>query len=334
MPRPLPALPRRLQLVAAGQQGLLTIAQCDASGVDRGRRARLVAAGTLRRVARGIVDTRAARIADRIAAREYDHVRLRKVWLAQLLAGPGSVAVGQAALVVAGVHGIPWQFVPEVAYLDGRYGRSSEHVVIRQIDLGDRHFERNGLRYTEPERALGQAVPTMDRRTAIAVIDSARFRGVVDAAGLARAREHAKGRRGSVRAAPWWDESVENAESVLESLARTDCVDAGVPPDELQVKVFGPDGTLLGRGDMGFRLADGRLLVVEIDGSGVHSELAALFRDRSRQNDLVALGGAMILRFTWNEVREPGRVGEAVRSVVLGPAEPPVHPNIRHATRR
>jgi len=48
----------------------------------------------------------------------------------------------------------------------------------------------------------------------------------------------------------------------------------------------------------------------------VHSELAALFRDRSRQNDLVALGGVIILRFTWKEVREPGTVGGAVRKVV------------------
>jgi hypothetical protein len=316
MARPLPALPKKLLRLAATQQGLLTIAQCDAHGVDRGRRARLVAAGYLRRVARGIVDTRGDDIADRVAAREYDHVRLWKVWLGQLLAGPGSVAVGQAALVVAGVHGIPWEFTPEMAYLDGRYGRSTEHVVIRQMDLGDRHYERNGLRYTEPERALGQAVPTMDRRTAIAVLDSARHRGVVDAAGLVRARAIATGRRGSVRATHWWDESVEGAESVLESLARVDCVDAGVPPDELQVKVFAPDGTLLGRGDMGFRLADGRLLVVEIDGAGVHSELAALFRDRSRQNDLVALGGAVVLRFTWKEVRELGAVGRAVRAVV------------------
>jgi hypothetical protein len=316
MARPLPALPPLLLRLAAAQQGLLTIAQCDGYGVDRGRRERLVAAGVLRRVARGICDTRRDTIADRLAAREYDHVRLWKVWLGQLLAGPGAVAVGEAALVVAGVHGIPWEFTPEMAYLDGRYGRSSEHLVIRQVDLGDRHFVRNGLRYTEPERALAQAVPTLDRRTAIAVLDSARHRRVVDARGLDRARELARGRRGSLRAAPWWDESVEGAESVLESLARLDCIDAGVPPDELQVKVFAPDGTLLGRGDMGFRLADGRLLVVEIDGAGVHSELAALFRDRSRQNDLVALGGVMVLRFTWKEVRAPGTVGSAVRKVV------------------
>ncbi|MEU4361437.1 type IV toxin-antitoxin system AbiEi family antitoxin domain-containing protein [Promicromonospora sp. NPDC023987] len=212
---PCPALPRKLLLLAAGQQGLLTIAQCDAHGVDRGRRARLVAAGTLRRVARGIVDTCGTGIAGRIAAREYDHVRLWKVWLAQLLAGPGSVALGQAALVVAGLHGVPWQFVPEMAYLNGRYGRSAEHVVIRQVDLGDRHFERNGLRYTEPERALAQAVPTLDRRTAIAVIDSARYRGVVDAAGLVRARELARGHRGSVRAAPWWDEVGQAVRAVV-----------------------------------------------------------------------------------------------------------------------
>jgi hypothetical protein len=316
MARPLPALPQKLLHLATRQQGLLTIAQCDAHGIDRGRRGRLVKAGRLRRVAQGICDTRAEAITARIAAREYDHVRLRKVWLAQLLAGPDAVAVGQAALVAAGVHGIPWDFTPEVAYLDGRYGRSTEHVVIRQVNLGDRHFERNGLRYTAPERALAQAVPTMDRRTAIAVLDSARHLRMVSAAGLIRAREIAAGRRGSVRAAPWWDESAEGAESVLSSLARVDCVDAGVPPDELQVKVFAPDGTLLGRGDMGFRLADGRLLVVEIDGAGVHSELVALFRDRSRQNDLVALGGVVMLRFTWKEVREPGTVGRAVRAVV------------------
>ena len=310
------ALPKKLLRIADEQEGLLTIAQCDTYGVDRGRRARLVAAGTLQRVAQGICDTRGSGIAERIAAREYDHVRLRKVWLAQLLAGPGSVAVGQAALVAAGVHGVPWQFTPEMAYVNGRYGRSTEHLVIRQMELGSLHIERAGLRFTEPERALAQTIPELDRRTAVALIDSARQQRVIDDAGLARARRLAVGRRGSVRAAPWWDESVMGAESVLESLARLDCVDAGVPPDELQVEVRAPDGTLLGRGDMGFRLADGRLLVVEIDGAGVHSDLAALFRDRSRQNDLVTRGGVLILRFTWKEVREPGVVGSAVRAVV------------------
>lgn len=328
MARPLPLLPPELSLVATRQQGLLTIAQCEAHGVDRGRRARLVGARRLWRVARGVLDTRGDTVATRIAAREYDHVRLRKVWLAQLLAGPDAVAVGQAALVAAGVHGVPWEFTPEMAYLDGRYGRSTEHVTIRQVNLGSRHFERNGLRFTEPERALAQAVPALDRRTAIAVLDSARHLRVVDAAGLARARATAAGRRGSVRADPWWDESAEGAESVLESLARLDCADAGVPPDELQVEVRGPDGRLLGPGDMGFHLADGRLLVVEIDGAGVHSDLDALFRDRSRQNDLVTLGGVVILRFTWKEVRVPGTVGTAVRAVVRRewPGRPPLRP--------
>lgn len=316
MPRPIPAPPKKLLEIASAQEGLLTLAQCDAHGVDRGRRARLIASGTWRRAARGVVDTRTDDLAARIRALEYDHVRLWKVWLAQLLAGKGAVAVGEAALVVAGVHGIPWTFTPAIAYLDGRYGRSTEHVRVRQMDLGDRHYVRRGLRYAEPERALAQVVPTMERRAAIAVIDSARYQKVIDAAGVTRAREIATGRRGSRVSDSWWDESVEVSESVLESVARVDCIDAGVPPDGLQVEVFSEDGRFLGRGDMEFTLPDGRRLIVEIDGAGVHSALGALFRDRTRQNNLVTLGGAMVLRFTWAEVRVPGMVGSRVRAVV------------------
>ncbi len=70
------------------------------------------------------------------------------------------------------------------------------------------------------------------------------------------------------------------------------------------------DGRVIARGDMGWWLPTGRLLVVEIDGAGPHGAPDALFRDRQRQNAVVATG-TLMLRFTAADLRA-GRVAASV----------------------
>lgn len=89
------------------------------------------------------------------------------------------------------------------------------------------------------------------------------------------------------------------------------CRDGGIPPHDLQVTVGDGSGRVLARGDLGWVLEGGRLLVAEIDGVGPHSTPEALYRDRERQNRIVATG-ALLLRFTAGDVHRGG-VAAAVR---------------------
>ena len=70
-----------------------------------------------------------------------------------------------------------------------------------------------------------------------------------------------------------------------------------------------PDGNDLSQLDLA--------TVAELDGVDVHSEPAALLRDRARQNDLVACGAVDLLRFTGRDVTTPGspRPGRLVTDV-------------------
>ena len=61
-------------------------------------------------------------------------------------------------------------------------------------------------------------------------------------------------RRGWPPRGIWW---IGEPSPPLETFARLECVDAGVPPDDLQVEIRSSRGHLLGRGDLGWRLPRG-----------------------------------------------------------------------------
>ncbi|MCM3882786.1 endonuclease domain-containing protein [Frankia sp. R82] len=69
-----------------------------------------------------------------------------------------------------------------------------------------------------------------------------------------------------------------------------------------------------------------RLVAVEVDGAVVHEQPQALFRDRTRQNDLMALGW-VVLRFTWADLlHRPQSVVEQVRHALRAPRRLPCPP--------
>jgi very-short-patch-repair endonuclease len=71
---------------------------------------------------------------------------------------------------------------------------------------------------------------------------------------------------------------------------------------------------VVARGDLGWWLDDGRLLLVEIDGATPHGAPDALYRDRARQNAIVATG-ALLLRFTADDLRHHRVAQEVARHV-------------------
>ncbi len=323
--------------------------QCEDAGVTRDRRAALRRAGVLATVVRGVHELRAgvpaaALVAPRgvepvptpcvepavapwpvpvvvpgrtSAVRDHDHDRRRAAWTALLVLGPErAVAVGCCALALLGVQGLPLTIRPEAALprADGRdirAGQPRDGAVTRCFRTSD-VVEVGGARVVEPALALAQAVCELGRENAVSVLDSALQRGLVAPGELARVRTLARGRRGAARLADWWHLVDGRAQSPLETRARLQCVDAGIPPDELQMPVHDATGRVVAHGDLGWVRRDGGLLLAEIDGAEPHSTPDALFHDRSRQNAIVA-AGATLVRFTAADIRTEHVVPSTIR---------------------
>ncbi|MBO3102452.1 hypothetical protein [Cellulomonas fengjieae] len=305
-------VPRSLLTLASRQEDLLSAAQLSAGGVGVDRRARLGRAGALQRVTHGVFDVAPGR--DR--RRDAGHRRRRSAWVALLAYGPDSIAVGSCALALLGVAGLPLDISPEVALPDGRFGRSRDGIRVRQlVEPAAGTFAGHGI--SSLSSALVQALPELPRANAVAVLDDCLRRGFQTPGGLGDLRRRLRGRRGSAGlVSQVFDRVDARAESPLETFARLQCVDAGIAPDELQVEIRTSGGRFIGRGDLGWRLEDGRWLIAEIDGREFHDTPAALLEDRRRQNDMVTAGSAQVLRFTAADIATGTAMPAAVRAAL------------------
>ncbi|MCB7136735.1 type IV toxin-antitoxin system AbiEi family antitoxin domain-containing protein [Cellulosimicrobium marinum] len=300
-------LPHALLARASAQGGLVALAQCRDAGLTDKEVAGLVRRGRFARLTRGVYDT----VVSPLAARPWDERRRRAAWSGLLAYGDEAVAVGTSALVLHRVQGLPPHLRPEVAVARAANRRDRDGLRLRQFDAGMTTVEIAGRRVASLEWALAQAVPELPRPNGLAVLDSSLYRGLLDGAGLRRAHDAARGRRGIASRHPLFELADARAESPLESFARLDCVDDGVPPDVLQlpVRTAGTEA----RGDLAWRRRGGRWLVAEIDGREVHDAPDAVYADRARQNLLVATGRVDVLRFTGRDV---GRIGRTVRAAL------------------
>lgn len=308
--RPPGPVPAQLTALAAAQSGLVSAAQCTASGVSPNRRATLVRAGLWRRPTHGVYDTGPT------ADPPPDVARRRAAWLGLLALGPDAAAVGACALVLHGVNGLPRRLEPEVALAGGRRGRSRDGILVRRYEAP--HVVADGARITPLPVALAQALCRLPRRHVVAVLDDVVHRGLLDESATDAFVAALTGRRGCRRVRLWSELVDARSESTLESLARLACVDGGVPPDDLQVLFRDAHGRVVARGDLGWRLPGDRWLLGEIDGREFHDVPEALLHDRRRQNALVATRGVDVLRFAVEDVTD----GSIVRTVrrVLGPS--------------
>lgn len=290
------------------QCGLLDSQQCRELGVSRRTIRTLLDRGQWRSLARGVYDTQPTTLPERSWLQRHQ----RAAWAALLAFGPDAVAVGTSALALLEVQGLPSRIAPEVALPGGRSATGRGGLRLRQFDAGMVCVPAKGRLVASPEWALAQAVPELDRDHAIALMDSAQHLGLLDAAGLGLAHDLARQRRGVGRTHPWWSCSDPRAESALETFGRLDCVDGGVPPDDLQVLVISASGLILGRGDLGWLQRNGRWLIGEMDGREPHELPEALLYDRYRQNQFLIEGSADVLRFTYRDLRPRGTIARAV----------------------
>lgn len=301
--RPLKALPPQLSVIASRQEGLISAAQLDEIGVNASWRYRLARQCRLIRITQGVFDTDLVPPEQRSRADVLDHLRRRPAWLGLLAGGPGSTAVGVCALALYEVKGLPRTVRPEVVAPDGKWRPSRDGIVFRKIGTTVTTEFGGTFQIAEISHALALGVGQMRRDDAVAAMDDLLRTRKATVDDLARAHELARGHRNVEATHPWWRLANGRSESPLESVARLACLDAGIPPDALQLVVRDADGTFLGRVDLAWRLPDGTWLLVEIDGAEVHSTPEAVFRDRSRQNSLVSAGGSRLLRFTAKDIR-------------------------------
>jgi len=306
-------VPLPLLALAARQEGLASADQCDEHGLDRHRRHRLVVAGTAARATQGVLDLSGhLAAAGQPVSSGPDHARRRAALVALLAHGPAAVAVGQCALALLGVQGLPSTIRPEVALPDGSARRPRDGVVVRRYRPPSPTVCIDGFEVEAPVAALAHAVRELGRDRGVAVLDSAVQRRLIGAGALPDVSRAARGRRGAARVAAAIGLVDGRAQSPLETFARLQCVDAGIRPDGLQVPVRDASGRIIARGDLGWRLRRGRWLLVEIDGAGPHSAPDALFSDRARQNAVLASGRIVMLRYTAGDLAHRGLVPAAV----------------------
>ena len=251
---------------------------------------------------------------------ELEGPALERAWArSAVLTVRGAVAGVGTAARLHGLSGVPLPHRTQVVVPVGAEVHQRPDLEPHAFALTEGDVVRiRGLPATAGVRTLAHLVPALRRLDALAVLDSALRTGLVDAGGLRRAAELARGRRGSLAVQDLWALADARAESPLESRVRLRCAEGGCPPDDLQVLLRDEHGRVVARGDLGFRRRSrsGRgWLVLEADGQEVHSTPDALYRDRWRADALVALGHDVI-RCTWADTLSPERVPSMVRAAL------------------
>jgi hypothetical protein len=297
------------------QSGLVSARQTANLGLTPARIRRATEAGLLRRAAPGVYDVPGT-VAPATARTDLlDHRRRRAALLGLLAYGPRAISTGACALFLAGIAGVPADLTPEVALRGAGRRRSIPGIRLRRTTVLE-WIVVNGFAVASPIEALAQAVPEMHRKVAVAVMDSALNKGLVSAEGLVLAHDLARYHDGVARTHRWWSEADGRAESPAETFARLNCGDAGIPADAIQLVVRDERGSFLGRVEFGWRLPDGRWLLVEVDGVDIHGTSTAMVADLHRQNGLIT-GSTLLRRYTGTDAmngRLTTEVGQILRA--------------------
>jgi len=240
-----------------------------------------------------------------------------------LLSVPGSFLCGPTAARLHGLQGLPWWTWEEGVHLQlGQLSRRAQrlglHLHWSHLDEMDRS-ELSGLRITSVERTLIDVALCCNRSTTVSLVDSALASSRMDPAGLPELATRLRTLPGGRRAAGWLALADGRAELPSESIARLLLTDAGLPPDELQFRIRDGGGRVIARLDMAYKQRPRmpRPLGLEVD-SAHHDQPAAVYRDRYRQNELVAAGWD-IVRITARDVlKRPSYVSSLVRDALQG----------------
>ena len=289
--RPLPAIPPALQKLLARQEGAVTLQQARGTGLTDSSLRTLVHSGWTR-PARGIL----------VAPNSPDPMRtsLR----AALLACPEAVIAGMSAARLHKLGGLPIWTPAELPHLllpAGRRYEPRNGVRLRSGLRPGQATTRAGLRVTTLDRTVRDMASLLSLDDLICLVDSALHQNWPPSKPkpkLNQALKLADGR----------------SESTLETLIRLHLVRAGIPPETLQFKVYNERGREIARLDMAWPSLK---LALEADGREYHDAPQALYRDRTRANDLAREGWTTV-RFTWVDLMgHPQGIVQLVKEALI-----------------
>jgi very-short-patch-repair endonuclease len=295
--------------LAAAQAGAFSSNQAHAFGVDDLELHRLTRAGDLLRVRRGAF-VRPEALAGLSPEAAYA-VRARAVLLSRPERGWASHATALA------VHGLPLFEVDLERYdVCAEVSREFRNgvVVTHPLPAGEPCRVAGGVPAVSPETALVQTASRYGWRTAVVAADAALHDGTVSQQGLAAARDRLElGIRGTARVASLLVRVDAKAESPGETLTRLLLTGLGVR-FRSQVELHDGRG-LMGRVD--FLVEDD--VVVEFDGLVKYEGLTGrqALAEEKRREDRLRAAGYEVVRLTWRDLRDPGRVAgllEAARA--------------------
>jgi hypothetical protein len=293
--------------VARRQDGMITREQAARAGLTDGRLRRLVRSGSWARPAPA---TFLAPVGDPVRGRARIATHRR----------PDAVVCGITAARLAGLEALPLPEPAEPVHLlvSRRTSRAPVPGIVfhlGQLQAGDVQ-SLAGIPSTSPARTLADLTLRFDRSRAVSALDAGLRAGWVPDTDPVLAR--LVGRRGAARRRPWLAEADGRSESPLETHVRLILTDAGLPPEELQYRIFDEEGAFVARVDMAW---PSRGVCVEADGAAYHSDPAPAYRDRDRQNSLVRLRWRL-QRVTWWDVeRRPGWIVAQVAGLLAAAPE-------------
>lgn len=288
-----------------------------AAGLSRRELARQVSSGELVRIRRGVYAK-----ASEVAAAAADPALARALQVAGAVSGlPGAVVSHQSAAALRGLDILnrPPDAIVHVTVPPGTRGGSYRRTSVRRHSaaLPQAHVTTLfGLPATTAARTTVDIARTGTVMAGVVTADSALHERWTSKTELRRVLASCHGWPGIGQARTVVDFANGQAESVLESCARVVFHQHGLPPPELQVRIFGQDGSNVARVDFLWREC---AVVAESDGllkyqSGADA-IAELKRDR-----LLREAGFEVVHFTWEELfREPERVVRRIRAALARP---------------
>jgi hypothetical protein len=242
-----------------------------------------------------------------------------------------AVAGRSKALVVsdrsAGVmHGLALEPKREPGVWLTRNARSGgNRNGIRQVrarPLRDDEIVRvGGLRVTSVARTLLDLSCSLECPWAVAAIDDALRRRLVEPVELAQSLAGAHRRIGAQAARRAFALADGRAESVGETFLRLIVKQLGLPEPDLQVEVRGSRGEFLARVDMAFPDLG---LIIEFDGKSKYtahlrpgqSVADAVIEEKDRENRLLECG-YVVIRVIWRDLYHPEELAARIRQAMV-----------------
>ena len=299
----------RALAIAERQHGVLSLPQAREAGLGKNDVHTLRRNGTLGSPYTGVYSVRS--LLDRSDPVGFLHT---SVMAAQLALGPRSFAGGRTAAHLWGIRGLPrWDGHTVHMVVPGpgtRRHRPRVTLHTWEIGLEETTTLDGAIRLTDPGRTLRDTLLSVDRETAVCLMDSALNQALISEEELTPLVLANRGRKGSVRTRRWRPLADGRAESPLETRVRLACTDAGFPPTDLQHRFLDGTGRTIAVADMWWAELG---LIGEADGLGPHSLPQALAKDRVRQNDLqIWHPHVRIVRFTWQDLYRPGYIASVL----------------------